>query len=75
MNSYVPLVVQLKDPGEQLGLIVEVDVEVDVVDVVEVEAVEIEVVEVEVDVVVEVDVDVRCILDDCNVTLVIMFPL
>ena len=42
----------------------DVEVEVDV-DVVDVEEVEVE----------DIEVDVRCMLDDCEVTLVIMFPL
>ena len=53
--------------------IVLVDVEVEVV--VEVEDVDVEEVEVEDVEVEDVDVDVRCMLDDCEVTLVIMFPL
>lgn len=60
---------------------VEVDeVEVDVDEVEEVDDVEVEVddvveVEVEVEEVDEVEVEVRCMPDDCEVTLVIMFPL
>ena len=41
-----------------------------VVEVDDVEEVDVDDVEVE-----DVDVDVRCMLDDCDVTLVIMFPL
>ena len=51
---------------------VEVVVEVEDVDVEEVEVDDVEVEDVEVE---DVDVDVRCMLDDCEVTLVIMFPL
>ena len=48
------------------------DVEVDEV---EVDEVEVDEVEVDVEEVVDVEVEVRCIPDDCDVTLVIMFPL
>ena len=64
------------DTGLVLQPIVLVDVEVEVVveveDVDEVDVDDVEVEEVDVD---DVEVDVRCMLDDCDVTLVIMFPL
>ena len=50
-----------------------VDVDVDVV--VEVDDVDVDEVEVDVEDVVDVEVEVRCMPDDCDVTLVIIFPL
>ena len=55
-----------------VDVLVDIDVEVDDVDV---EVLDVEDVEVDVEDVDDVDVDVRCMLDDCDVTLVIMFPL
>ena len=64
------------DTGLMLQPIVLVEVEVVVeVDDVEVEVVEVEVEDVEDVDVEEVDVDVRCMFDDWEVTLVIIFPL
>ena len=69
-------------PPAHAGMVVDVvDVLVDIVlvdvdvDDVEVKVLDVEDVEVDVEDVDDVDVEVRCMLDDCDVTLVIMLPL